>query len=158
MFEILREMCFGKKDIIVAEKCASGIIDIASSLFENAEEKTKERFASHIDIAKQMEDSAMVKRLEKRQEDATNGAYMRERRSFLSAISCFCSQIFMLSSGVALQDLPNPELFGGAALPEISPERGKHILTQSEELEYTLRFNVNEELALRTFVLNTVMK
>lgn len=158
LFAILREMCFGKKDIITAEKCASGIIGIASSLFENVEARTKERFASHIDIAKQMEDAPMVKRLEKRQEDAVNGAYMRERRSFLSAISCFCSQIFMLSSGVAFKDLPNPELFGDTPLPEISPQRGKQILTQSEELEYTLRFNVNEELALRTFVLNTIMK
>ena len=59
---------------------------------------------------------------------------------------------------ISQEDLPNPELFGDTPLPEISPQRGKQILTQSEELEYTLRFNVNEELALRTFVLNTIMK
>lgn len=158
LFAILREMCFSPKDIITAEKCASGIIGIASSLFENVENRTKERFASHIELARQMEDTPMVKRLEKRQEDAVNGAYMRERRSFLSAISCFCSQLFMLSDGVAFEDLPNPELFGDQPLPEISPERGRAILEQSEELEYTLRFNVNEELAMRTFVLNIVMK
>ena len=99
----------------------------------------------------------MVKRLEKRQEDAVNGAYMRERRSFLSAISCFCSQLFMLSDAVDFKDLPNPELFGSEPLPAITPERGRQILTQAEELEYTLRFNVNEELAIRTFVLNIIM-
>ena len=157
LFAILREMCFSPKDIMTAEKCASGIISIASSLFENVESRTRERFASHIELAKQMEDAPMVKRLEKRQEDAVNGAYMRERRSFLSAISCFCSQLFMLSDAVDFKDLPNPELFGSEPLPAITPERGRQILTQAEELEYTLRFNVNEELAIRTFVLNIIM-
>ena len=49
-------------------------------------------------------------------------------------------------------------MFSGITLPEeISPERAAKILKEAEELDYTLHFNVNDELALRTFAVNLAM-
>ena len=104
-----------------------------------------------------MEDSAMVKRLEERKNNQIYGAYMRERRSFLSAISCFCFQVYMLSQGVSFDELPNKEVFCGEIPPAVTDERAQKILSEAENLISTLNFNVNEELALRTFVLNISM-
>ena len=43
-------------------------------------------------------------------------------------------------------------------LPELEPERAELFRREAEELLFTLRFNVNEELALRTFAVNLAMK
>ena len=84
---------------------------------------------------------------------------MRERGAFLSAIAAFASQIYLLSRGAAMEDLPNPELFDGIALPEkIDPAEGERILREAEELQRVLRFPVNEELALRSFAVNLTLK
>ena len=84
---------------------------------------------------------------------------MRERRAFVSAISVFASQLFLLSRGVAKEELPNPEIFRDVQIPErIAPAEGDRILREAEELERTLRFPVNEELALRTFAINLALK
>jgi hypothetical protein len=96
--------------------------------------------------------------MENRKNDAASGAYMRERRSFITAITTFCSQIFLLSQGVSPIDLPNPELFEHMNIPAvIPPEKAIKILKEAEDLDYTLRFNVNTDLALRTFAINIAM-
>lgn len=83
---------------------------------------------------------------------------MRERRSFIAAVTTFCSQIYLLSHGVAITDLPNAEMFEHLAIPaEIPPEKAQKILKEAEELDYTLKFNVNSDLALRTFAINVAM-
>ena len=83
---------------------------------------------------------------------------MRERRAFVSAIAAFASQIFLLSRGVPREEVPNPEIFRDVRLPErISPAEGDRILREAEELQRTLKFPVNEELALRTFAINLAL-
>jgi hypothetical protein len=65
----------------------------------------------------------------------------------------------MLSRGVKREDLPCASVFDHLPIPlEIPEERGNAILKEAEELEYTLRFNVNDELALRTFAVNLAMR
>ena len=154
LFPALCEICFKADNLVSAEHGASVLISIASSLLEESKKKEEEHFAVLIKTAKQMEDSAMAKRLEERKNNQAYGAYMRERRSFLSAISCFCFQLFMLSRGVPFEELPNKEVFCGEIPPSISQEKAEKILAEAENLVSTLNFNVNEELALRTFVLN----
>ena len=84
---------------------------------------------------------------------------MRERRAFVSAIAAFASQIFLLSRGVPREELPNPEVFDGITLPErIAPTDGDRILREAEELQRTLKFPVNEELALRSFAVDLALK
>ena len=64
----------------------------------------------------------------------------------------------MLSQGVDRENLPEKAIFDHLPIPlEIAPERGFAILREAEDLEYTLRFNVNDELALRTFAVNIAM-
>ena len=154
LFESLGKICFNQGNAASAEREALKIIEIASSLLNGAKERESEKFDALISTAKQMDDHAMVKRLEERLNNVVFGAYMRERRSFLSAISCFCSQIFMMSQGVAYEDLPNKEIFGNDIPPVLPQEKAAKILAESETLVSTLNFNVSEELAIRAFVLN----
>jgi hypothetical protein len=104
------------------------------------------------------EDPAFAKRIEARKKDAASGAFMRERRSFITAIVTFCSQLYLLSDGINPADLPNPELFDRLDIPSVIPrERAGKILKEAEDLEFTLRFNVSSDLALRTFAVNVAM-
>jgi hypothetical protein len=108
-----------------------------------------------MEAAAKTEDAAFIKRAETRKNDAASGAYIRDRRSFLAAITTFCSQIFLLANGTSYADLPNPELFEHLGIPAVIPiERAEKILKEAEDLEQTLHFNVNDELALRTFAVN----
>ena len=154
LFSALYDCCFGPRDLVTAERCASQIIKIASALLDEAKRIEGEKFETLVKTAKLMEDNSMVKRLDERLNNLVYGAYMRERRSFLSAISCFCFQIFMLSRGVDIDALPSREILGDRPLGKVTPERGDQILSEAEKLVSTLNFNVNEELAIRTFVLN----
>jgi hypothetical protein len=103
-------------------------------------------------------DTAMAKRLEKQQDAEKAGAYMRLRTAFLSAIQAYAGEVFLLSMGVEKNALPNPELpvfppDGG----KVDGERALRMSKAADELLFNLRFNVNEELAIRDFALRTAM-
>ena len=153
---VLNELCFNcGNDLVKTETAAQSLISVMKNLSDAAEKSADEEFASLSDAAKRSEDAHFVKQIEARKSDAASGAYIRERRSFLAAITTFCSQIYLIACGADPADIPNPEFFSGITLPEqISPERAAKILKEAEELDYTLRFNVNDELALRTFAVN----
>ncbi len=157
--QALCELCFGCGcDLIRVEAAALKLTSIASQLAERAKDAVEEEFAAEMESAKRSEDAAFIKRIEGRKNDAASGAYIRDRRSFIAAITTFCSQIFLLANGAKTADLPNGELFDHLAIPaNIDPERAARILKEAEDLEYTLRFNVNDELALRTFAINVAM-
>ena len=158
LFAALGECCFGAGDLAAAERAASEIIAVAGGLAAAAEGKTGEAFRRESELAATLEDRAFQKRLEERIAAAASGEYMRERRAFVSAISAFASQLFLLSRGVVKEDLPNPEIFRDVQIPErIAPAEGDRILHEAEELERTLRFPVNEELALRSFAINLAL-
>ncbi len=157
--EALFELCFTCGcDMVKIESASSKLIAVSNALSEQAMLDTEEEFSEEMTAAKNSEDAAFIKRMENRKNDAASGAYMRERRSFIAAITTFCSQIFLLSLGVSRNDLPNAEMFDHLAIPASIPvERAKKILKEAEELDYTLNFNVNTDLALRTFAVNVAM-
>ena len=157
--QALYELCFQCGcDLMKIEDAAGRLIAVAAALSEQAEAAAEAEFADDMAAAKQSEDPAFIKRMEARRNDAASGAFIRERREFIAAISTFCSQIFLLSCGAAPGDLPNPELFAHLPIPvAIPPERARKILSEAETLERTLRFNVSAELALRTFAVNVAM-
>ena len=95
---------------------------------------------------------------QKQQTAAANGAYMRQLGQFLTAIRTYCAQLFILASGGAFEDLANPEMFPEGDPGAVDLERAASANSEAEELLYTLLFNVNEELALRTFAVNVAMK
>ncbi|MBE6375217.1 MAG: hypothetical protein E7050_02020 [Lentisphaerae bacterium] len=155
----LNDLCFYCGcDLIKIETAASKLTAVAANLAEAAAASVEEEFADLIENAKNSEDPAFIKRAETRKSDAASGAYIRDRRSFIAAITTFCSQIYMLALGADFSSMANPELFEHLAIPAvISPERAERILREAEELDYTLKFNVNDELALRTFAINVAM-
>ncbi len=155
----LYDLCFNCGcDLVKIERAASTLMEVSNALSEQSMQSVESEFANDMEIAKRSEDTAFVKRMEERKKDAASGAYMREQRSFLTAINTFCSQIYLLANGVSLVDLPNPELFEHLNIPASIPvERAKKILKEAEDLDYTLRFNVNSDLALRTFAINVAM-
>ena len=158
LFAALGECCFEADSLARAERAAQEIIAVAGGLAAAAEGKTDEAFRKETELAASLEDRAFQKRLEERVAAAASGEYMRERRAFLSAIGAFASQVFLLSRGVPPTELANPELFAGTRLPaRIAPEEGDRILREAEELQRTLRFPVNEELALRSFAINLAL-
>jgi len=145
-------------DMVKIEQAASKLIAVSEALSEQTALTVETEFADAMQTAAMSEDPAFIKRLEARKKDAASGAFMRERRSFIAAISTFCSQLFLLAHGVAYADLPNPELFDHLEIPaDLSADRAQKILKEAEDLEYTLRFNVNTDLALRSFALNVAM-
>ena len=157
--QALFELCFNSSnDLCTCEEALQTLLGVAAALAENAEANAKNSFSQLATGAAASDDAAFLKQLEIRQADAASGEYIRQRRRFTALITTFCSQLFMLSSGVKREDLPNAELFDRLPLPlNIPPGRGAKLLREAEELEYTLRFNVNDELALRTFAVNTAM-
>lgn len=157
--EALFELCFNcRNDLCRTEEMTQKLLSVASALADSARSQCEEDFATLLQTAAASEDNALVKQIEIRINDAASGEYIRRRRSFIAFISTFCSQIFMLSQGVARTDLPNRELLDHLPLPHsIAPERGNALLKEAEDLEFTLNYNVNDELALRTFAVNTAM-
>ena len=155
VFKAMEFLCFGGKGLIAAEQAAQTLIRVANGLAAAAEKKITEEYNDQLLAAARAEDPAYVKRLEARMADASYGAYMRDRRVFLSAVVTFCQQLFLLSRGTDFSLLPNPEVFvSGKPEQNISAVYGDRVLKEAEDLMMTLRFNVPEDLALRTFAVN----
>ena len=158
--QALFELCFNcSNDLCRTEEALQKLLNVAAALEDAAKESAKNDFSGIAEKASGIEDPAWAKMLEARISDAASGEYIRQRRRFLAFISTFCSQIFMLSSGASRNDLPNAAIFDHLAIPlHIPEERGFRILQEAETLEQTLRFNVNDVLALRTFAVNIAMR
>ena len=159
LFKALFDCCFGpERDLAAAEAAAQTVLEISGGLSAVAESAAEEDFAAEMELVGQLDDAAMLKRLAARRDDAAKGEYMRQRGRFVSAVYTFCAQVYLMSRGIPLAELPNPEVFDGLRPPEpIPPEQGEFILREAEELQYTLLFNVSEELALRSFVVNLTL-
>ena len=158
LFEALHELFYqAGENPGKAEAAALKMISVSAALKGSAETATEEAWESRIKQAADF-DPAMAKRLEKQRDAESSGAYMRLRAAYLSAIQAYAGEVFLLSMGVARENLPNPEL------PVFPPQGGQpdadragRMQRYAEELLFTLRFNVNEELALRDFALRTAM-
>ncbi|MBR7140025.1 MAG: hypothetical protein IKD44_10810 [Lentisphaeria bacterium] len=155
----MHELVFnGINDPSRAEAAAAILIKVAENLENDAREEVGNRFDEAISAAENAGDNALRKRLEARRNDEISGAFMRCRAKFLGIIEAYCSQVFMLSCGVAPDLLPHPDLMEALSpLPMTSAKRGEFVLKQAEELCRTLNYNVNLELALRTFALQLAL-
>ena len=159
LFKALFDCCFGaERDLVAAEAAVQTVLEISSGLSAVAESAAEEDFAAEMELVEQLDDAAMLKRIAARRDDAAKGEYMRCRSYFVSAVYTFCAQVYLLSCGIPLSELPNPEVFDGMRPPEnIPPKLGEFVLREAEELQYTLLFNVSEELALRSFVVDLTL-
>lgn len=159
LFKALFDCCFGsERNLEAAESAAQTILEVSSGLSAVAESTAEEDFAAEMELVGQLDDAALLKRIAARRDDAAKGEYMRQRSYFISAVYTFCAQIYLMARGVPPAELPNPEVFDGLRPPErISLEQGEFVLREAEELQYTLLFNVSEELALRSFAVNLTL-
>ncbi|MCQ2378084.1 MAG: hypothetical protein MJ016_02595 [Victivallaceae bacterium] len=143
-------------DLGAAEEAAETLVAIFGRLAEEADAQSEADFAAQMQTAKQLDDPVFVKNLEERRQYAAAGIYMRRRGHMLAALHTFAAECYMLGNGIAFADLPHPEAFTeGPVAMDLA--RGKKILAEAETLLATLRFNVPEELALRTFAVNVAM-
>lgn len=158
LFAAMYELFYAAGDDPVrAEAAAVKMIEVSAALRGDAETAVEDDWKKRIDQAAEF-DQAMAKRLEKQRDSEASGAYMRLRAAFLSAIRTYAGEVYLLASGADVSALPNPEL------PVLPPDggrpdfdRARRMLRHAEELLFTLRFNVGEELALRDFALRTAL-
>ena len=146
----------GRGDILAAERAAARLIALAGRLRTGAETQIQEKWQGKLAAAAAV-DPAMTKRLEKQQESAAAGAYMKSRSAFLAMIHTFFAQLYLLAMGVSREDLANPEIMILPPDASLDPERAAKVLREAEALLFNLRFNVNEELAYRTFALQSAL-
>lgn len=142
-------------DILQGEAAAEVLIAVAAALKSEAEGAAEADWDGRLKEAAAF-DAALAKRLEKLMESEGAGAYMKNRAAFLSSIHSFAGQLYLLSEGADRGMMANPEI-----LPENMPEkvdqaRAARMLEQAESLLFNMRFNVNEELALRDFAVQCV--
>lgn len=157
LFEALGSLFFRcSGDLVSAEREASRIISVSAELRGDSEARAVADWSERIARATEL-DPALAKRMDKQQQDAASGEYMRLRKDFLAAIHTYCAQLYLLSSGAALSELANPEIMLIPADAKIDQRRAEHVMKQADELLFNLRFNVNEELALRNFAIQSAL-
>ncbi len=160
VFEALHTLLFeARGDLARAEEAAAGLLGVAAGLNAAAGGGVEKAWEERLAAAAQTGEKSLVKRMEELAADEAFGACRKERLLFLSAIHTFCAQVFLLASGAPAGELANPEVFAGRKLPErIDSGLGLLAVREADDLLYTLRFNVSDELALRTFAVNLAMK
>ncbi len=141
----------------MAEQAAANIIALSRQLEDQAEDKTNAEWAERLDQAEEM-DPAMRKRLEKQVASGAAGEYMRVRNYFLGAIHTWFAQVYQLSAGADRAHLANPEIFEGLELRPVPEARALSALQEADSLVYNMYFNINEELAIRSFCMNVALK
>jgi DNA polymerase-3 subunit delta' len=158
IFPVLHLLMFGKAGISAAETCASELISISNKLHDIAEEKISDKWKKNLTDSKSLE-SAGQKLIQKRFEAAVESEYIGMRNSFLSMLHAWFAHLYMLSQGIPLDNMPNPELVNDFKIkPEnIDPKKAYRSLQLSENLLQILQWNVNGDLALREFCMNVAL-
>ncbi|MCP3964985.1 MAG: hypothetical protein GY750_10715 [Lentisphaerae bacterium] len=151
LFKSLATLQFkAKGNLALAEECVSQIVSITNNLKNSASERIETEWEKKLTNAKELE-PAMRKRIEKQFDAAVAGEYIRERTYFMSALHTWFAQVYHLSCGAAFSNIANPEIFEGLEIPEqIDNKEASRALKCVDKMLFDLRFNVNEELAIRT--------
>lgn len=158
LLQNLRKLSFDARGKLPeAEQCCGGIMAVASSLKAQANARAEEEWQDKREAVKELE-SGVRKRVEEQFDSAAAAEYLRLRSIFLGAIHSWFAQLFHLASGATADTLGNPEFFQGLSLPPPDEAFALRALGHAESLNYNLRFNVDEELAVRCFCLNVALK
>ncbi|HCE44992.1 MAG TPA: hypothetical protein DET40_15740 [Lentisphaeria bacterium] len=155
---VLRKLLFSSGTLSSAEECACTMISISNGLRDMAEEKITGKWEKLVADSKNLEPSAQ-KQIQKRMEAAVASEFIRMRDSMLSLIHAWSAQACMISSGIPMDSLANPEMFSGMdnSLSDSSFKKAYKMMRKSEELLKILQWNVNTDLALREFCLDVVL-
>lgn len=144
--------------LVVAEQCAEAIIELAGTLRAESEQRAEEEWSGQLTMSKELEPSGR-KRIEEQFQAAAAAEYLRLRGYFLAALHTWFAQLYQLSCGADPASLANPEFFE-KDIPQPLPEEDscRLMLQYADDLLFNLRFNVDEELAVRVFCLNVALK
>ena len=158
LFAALAKLQFrSKNNMVSTEQCAAEIITITKNLKDSAAERVESEWEEKLQFAQELE-PPMRKRIIAQFEAAASGEYIRERNYLISALHTWFAQTYLLSCGAKPEDVANPEIFENLEIPQkINEEDAYKALQAVDKLLYELRFNVNEELALRSFCLNVTI-
>ncbi|MFA6715549.1 MAG: hypothetical protein WC082_03135 [Victivallales bacterium] len=158
LFAALAELQFrARNNMVITENCAAGIISITQNLKSSASERVETKWEKKLQYAEELE-PPMRKRILEQFDAEVSGEYIRERNYFISALHTWFAQTYLLSCGAPAARLANPEIFEGLDIPEkIDEKEAFQSLQAVDKLLYELKFNVNEELALRSFCLNVAI-
>lgn len=144
-----------RQNLPAAERVAAALIDLSKNLKNEAENSVTPRWTALFDQMKQNEWSASEKKLvESRLDAAIQSEYLGLRQAFLGAVHDWFALSWQRTAGVPSSDLANPEFAGFISSSVTDEALAARQLNCAEMLLDNLRFNVNEELALRSFCLN----
>jgi len=154
---VLRKLMFSAGTLSTAEECASTMISISDGLKDMAEDKITSKWKKLVDDSKNLE-ASVQKQIQKRLDAAIEAEYIRMRDSLLSLIHTWSAQACMISSGIPVESLANPEMFAGMehGLSDSDFKKTYRMMRKSEDLLKILQWNVNADLALREFCMDTV--
>lgn len=158
LFAALAELQFkAKNNLVRTEDCAAKIISITQNLKDSAAARMEAKWEEKLQYAEELE-PPVRKRILEQFEAEIAGEYIRERNYFIAALHSWFAQIYLLSCGTPGEKLANPEMFEGLDIPEkIAEKEAFAALRAADQLLYDLQFNVNEELALRSFCLTVAI-
>ncbi len=154
LYPVLFEAFNADSDPLKLERCAATVIEIASMLKDEAEKENSAVWLPKIDAVKEI-DERIAKKMAKAMEDSGAGLYIGKRKLFLNAIRSFFSELFLISQGIEISQLPNPEFFDNIKITSpIDPDKALRAVKAAEKLVFNFNFPVNEALAVRSFIFN----
>ena len=143
-------------DLPRAAGIADAMLELAGKLAGDSADRAENLWKNRLEQAEMLEDRSLAKRIAEQRDNAAASWYLKLRKQLLSLIHTFCAQSFLWSVTHNRETLPNPELFDGLDLPEQPDrERLRRALDEADKLLFRLRFQIDEQLAVRAFVLNT---
>ncbi len=156
LFKILTEMQFHNDNSLKRVVRLTAELKNCRSQLENVElQALEQRWSKRLDEAAEY-DPGIAKNVQEQYENTVWGYKAKLTKRFLDAIYTCQAQIFQLACGVKMEDLTNREIFSGCQIPvKPDPERARRALEHIEKLQFNLGFNVNEELEIQLFALNT---
>lgn len=158
---ILMKLQFhSRNDIVAAEECTQALLTILGSLQDEAKKLVAAKWEERLEMAKNLE-SAGMKLLEKRIAGEEGCEYRRLREQFISLLHTWFAQIALLAENTGREFLPNPEVlepfFNTEPQPELNSREAFRTLAETESLLRSLRTNVSDELAIRSFCLSVAI-
>lgn len=159
LFAALKSLQLSGGTLGEAEKYVDEVLAIAKGLEGHAIATIEEDWQKQIEDSKELESPAR-KRIEKRFEAAKRAEYLRIRSYFLSALHTWFAQVYQLCCGTPHDQLANPEITSAYKneLASLDEAIAFNALQQAEKLLQDLRWNVSEELAIRSFCYSISVK
>ena len=99
-------------------------------------------------VADKETDPRIVKQLADEQAARVAAEYVRQRNIIIGAIHAWFLQRMLISSGAEKALLPNPEMYDGVELPQVSPDEASQDLHYMDEFSRVVAANVDIKLAL----------